>query len=160
MNWSKKKKKQKKKILQGSNKNTPGPAYERRNYLIINAIFAGIIIIIFLYSGIISPEKNSYPIVCIHEQITGEPCPSCGLSRSFSYIIRGNLEAAERLNEYGLRIFLFFVFHLLMRISNIVYLLRKPFYVRQLAILDSVVAFITFMLAFRQFFIYYLKLLF
>ncbi|MFO7853284.1 MAG: DUF2752 domain-containing protein [Bacteroidota bacterium] len=158
MNWSRKK--QKRKILQGNNKNTPVPANERRNYLIINAIFAGIIVIIFIYSGIISPEKNSYPIVCIHEQITGEPCPSCGLSRSFSYIIRGDLDAAERFNEYGIRIFLFFAFHLLMRISNIVYLLRKPLYVRQLAILDSVLAIITFILAFRQFFIYYLKLLF
>lgn len=132
---------------------------QRQTYLAINAIFAGIIILVFIYSGFFRPEKNNFPVECIHEKITGEPCPSCGLSRSFSYIIRGDLSTAASYNEYGLRVFLFFLFHLVMRISNIVYILREPVYLRELTIIDPVIAIITFILAFRQFFVYYFQIL-
>jgi len=158
LNW--KRKELKKKIQQGKNNTTPGPSNEKNTYLVINVIFAGIIILVFIYSGFFCPEKNDYPIECIHERITGEPCPSCGLSRSFSYIIRGDISKAASYNEYGLRVFLFFLFQLVMRLSNIVYILRKPIHIRELTIVDSAIAIITFILAFRQFFVYYLQLLF
>ena len=60
-------------------------------YLIINIFFAGVIMLIFAYSGIFSPEKDNYPITCLHEQLTGKPCVSCGLSHSFSLIVRGRI---------------------------------------------------------------------
>lgn len=158
LNWSRTQ--QQKEILQGKNKNTPGPSNEKNTYLAINAIFAGIIILVFIYSGFFCPEKNDYPLECIHEKITGQPCPSCGLSRSFSFIMRGDISTAASYNEYGLRVFLFFLFQLVMRLSNIVYILRKPVHLKELTIIDSSIAIITFILAFRQFFVYYLKLLF
>lgn len=158
LNWSRTQ--QQKEILQGKNNNTPGPSNEKNTYLAINAIFAGIIILVFIYSGFFSPEKNNYPLECIHEKITGQPCPSCGLSRSFSFIMRGDISTAASYNEYGLRVFLFFLFHLVMRLSNIVYILRKPVHLKELTIIDSSIAIITFILAFRQFFVYYLQLLF
>lgn len=63
-------------------------------------------------------------------------------------------------NRYGMRIFLFFLFHLLMRLSNIVIIMRRKMYIRQLIIADSSIAIITFILAFGQFFSYYLKIFF
>ena len=42
-------------------------------------IFAGVILLIFAYSGIFSPDKDNYPVTCIHEKLTGLPCVSCGL---------------------------------------------------------------------------------
>ena len=86
-------------------------------YLIINIIFAGVILLIFLYSGFFSPEKDSYPVICIHEKITGEPCVSCGLSHSFSLIVRGRIDEAYKWNQYGMRIFLFFALQLVMRVA-------------------------------------------
>jgi hypothetical protein len=86
-------------------------------YLIINIVFAGVILLVLAYSGIFSPDKNNYPVTCIHEKLTGLPCFSCGLSHSFSLILRGRVEEAYRWNIYGMRIFLFFVSQLLMRIS-------------------------------------------
>jgi len=130
----------------------------RNAYQLINLIFAGIIILIFIYSGFFSPGENNYPVKCIHEQIIGQPCPSCGLSRSFSSIMRGDISTAEMYNKYGMRIFLFFLFHLVMRLSNIVYLLRKPSQINKLIVIDSSLAIITFALAFRQFFTFYFKL--
>ena len=158
MNWSRTQ--QQKEILQGKNKNTTGPSNEKNTYLAINAIFAGIIILVFIYSGFFCPEKNNYPLECIHEKITGQPCPSCGLSRSFSFIMRGDISTAASYNKYGLRVFLFFLFHLVMRLSNIVYIIRKPVHLKELTIIDSSIAIITFILAFGQFFVYYLQLLF
>ncbi|HEN20669.1 MAG TPA: DUF2752 domain-containing protein [Desulfobacteraceae bacterium] len=159
MNW-KKKKQQKRRTPPARRNNSTGPADNRDTCLAINIIFAAVILFVFVYSGLFRPEKNNYPLECVHEMITGEPCPSCGLSRSFSYIIRGDIAAAEMQNVYGMRVFLFFLFQLVMRLSNIVYLLRKPIYLKELTLADSLIAIITFMLAFRQFFFYYLEMLF
>ena len=85
-------------------------------YLIINIVFAGVIVLIMAYSGFFSPDKNNYPVVCIHEKLTGEPCVSCGLSHSMSLILRGRIEEAYDWNIYGMRVFLFFAAQLFMRI--------------------------------------------
>jgi hypothetical protein len=93
------------------------PAAARRAYLAVNVIFAGVILLIMGYSGFYSPDENNYPVVCVHEKITGEPCPSCGLSHAFSLIIRGRVDEALQLNSASLRVFLFFVLQLIMRIA-------------------------------------------
>ena len=85
-------------------------------YLIINFVFTGVILIVMVYSGIFSPDKNNYPIICMHEKLTGLPCFSCGMSHSFSLIIRGRIEEAYQWNIYGMRVFVFFASQLLMRI--------------------------------------------
>ncbi len=152
-------KRSRKRTVPGS-RSEPGKPYSHRSYLLINAVFAGIIILVFVYSAFFSPERNDYPVQCIHEQVSGEPCPSCGLSRSFSYILQGDLESAAMANRYGMRIFLFFLFHLLMRLSNIMIIMRRKTYINQLVIADSSIAIVTFILAFGQFFSYYLKIFF
>ena len=93
-------------------------------YLIMNIIFAGVIILIIAYSGIFSPDQNNYPVVCIHERITGEPCFSCGLSHSFSLIVRGRIDEAYEWNIYGMRVFIFFISQLIMRIVFSLYYLK------------------------------------
>jgi hypothetical protein len=90
--------------------------HARRAYFTLNAIFTGVILLIMGYSFLFSPEEDSYPVVCIHEKITGEPCPSCGMSHAFSLIVRGRIDEALQWNSYSLRIFLFFVVQLVMRI--------------------------------------------
>jgi hypothetical protein len=93
------------------------PTAARRAYLAVNVILAGVILLIMGYSGFYSPDENNYPVVCVHERITGEPCPSCGLSHAFSLIIRGRVDEALQLNSASLRVFLFFVLQLIMRIA-------------------------------------------
>lgn len=86
-----------------------------QSYLISNIIFAGVILLIMGYSLIFSPAGDTYPIVCVHEKITGQPCPSCGMSHAFSLIIRGRLAEAETWNKYAMPLFIFFVVQLFMR---------------------------------------------
>ena len=120
-------------------------------YLLINLIFAGVILLVIAYSGIFSPDKNNYPVVCIHEKLTGQPCVSCGLSHSFSLIVRGRFHEAYEWNIYGFRIFLFFFSELILRIVFSVIYLKNPDTRRELVLLDSIVSGLIFLIAFWPF---------
>jgi hypothetical protein len=120
-------------------------------YLILNVFFAGVIILIIAYSGFFSPDQNNYPVVCIHEKITGEPCFSCGLSHSFSLIVRGRIHEAYEWNIYGMRVFLFFVSQLIMRIVFSLYYIRLASSRKQLIIVDSLGSGLIFLLTFWPF---------
>ena len=84
-------------------------------YLKVNIILGGVIILIMIYSLLFSPDKNDYPIACIHEVITGQECVSCGLSHSFSLILQGRIDEANQWNSNGMRVFFFFGAQLFLR---------------------------------------------
>ena len=125
--------------------------FRKEPYLIINIFFTGVILLIFAYSGFFSPEKNNYPVVCIHEKLTGQPCVSCGLSHSFSLIVRGRVEEAYQWNHYGLRIFLFFAAQLLLRITFSIFYIKYHDVRRKLIIVDCIGSGIIFLAAFWPF---------
>lgn len=125
--------------------------FSNEPYIILNITFAGLIILIIAYSFIFSPDKNNYPVICIHEKITGRPCISCGLSHSFSLIVRGRIHEAYEWNVYGMRVFLFFVSQLVLRIVFSVYYLKYPVTGKQLIIIDSIGSGIMFLLTFWPF---------
>jgi len=120
-------------------------------YLIINIFFAGVIMLIIAYSGIFSPEKDNYPVICIHEKLTGIPCFSCGLSHSFSLIVRGEIKEAYEWNIYGMRVFLFFVSQLILRFAFSLFYIRYADTRKHLIITDSVGSGIIFFIAFWPF---------
>jgi hypothetical protein len=120
-------------------------------YLVINMILAGVILLIFAYSGFFSPEKNNYPVVCIHEKLTGLPCVSCGLSHSFSLIVRGRVEEAYHWNRFGMRIFLFFAAQLALRVVFSIFYMKYPDTRKQLIIVDCIGSGIIFFIAFWPF---------
>jgi hypothetical protein len=120
-------------------------------YLLINLIFAGVILLIFAYSGIFSPDRDNYPVTCIHEKVTGEPCVSCGLSHSFSLIVRGRVDEAYQWNPNGMRIFLFFAAQLVLRATFSMFYLKYPDTRKQLIIVDCIGSGIMFLVAFWPF---------
>lgn len=120
-------------------------------YILINIIFAGVILLIIAYSGIFSAEKDNYPITCIHEKLTGEPCFSCGLSHSFSLIMRGRFAEAYQWNLYGMQVFLFFASQLILRISFSVFYMKYPENRQQLIITDCIGSGVLFLIAFQPF---------
>ncbi len=120
-------------------------------YLLINLIFAGVILLVMVYSGIFSPVQNNYPGVCLHERITGEPCISCGLSHSFSLIIRGRLSESYSWNVYGLQVFLFFSSQFIMRLVYSFYYMKDQEMRHQLIIFDIAGSLVLFIIAFMPF---------
>ena len=125
--------------------------FRNEPYLIINTFFAGVIVVIIIYSGIFSPYKNNYPVVCLHERITGEPCFSCGLSHSFSLILRGQIEEAYKWNIFGMRVFIFFVSQLIMRVVFSAYYLRTKEFRKELLLFDSTGSVLLFIITFWPF---------
>jgi len=125
--------------------------FRNQPYLIINIILAGVVIFVFAYSGFFSPVKDNYPVVCIHEKLTGEPCVSCGLSHSFSLIMRGRISEAYEWNAYGLRVFIFFAGQLLMRIVFSIFYMKYPGSGKYLIVYDSVVSAMFFLVSFLPF---------
>jgi hypothetical protein len=120
-------------------------------YLLINSILTGVVLLVFAYSGFFSPEKDNYPVVCIHEKLTGEPCVSCGLSHSFSLVLRGRISEAYDWNIYGLRVFIFFAAQLLMRIVFSIFYLKFPDTSKQLITYDIIISVVLFLVTFLPF---------
>ncbi len=120
-------------------------------YLSVNLALAGVLLFVFFYSAFFSPEKDNYPVVCIHEKLTGEPCASCGLSHSFSLILQGRITEAYKWNSNGMRVFIFFSAQMIMRIVFSVFYLKYPETVRQLIIYDTIASLTLFLIAFMPF---------
>ena len=87
------------------------------SYQVINIIFAGIIILIFIYSGIFSAQEENHPISSSSQILFDKETPSTGLSRAFSEIVRLNFEKAKEYNPHSLKVFMFFFAQFFMRIG-------------------------------------------
>jgi hypothetical protein len=120
-------------------------------YLKINLSLAIIIVLVLGYFAVFSPSGNNYPVSCIHERITGKPCPSCGLSHSLSLILRGNILQAYDWNPYGVRVFIFFISQLMMRVVFSIYYLSDRESGKQLIIFDITGSVIIFLITFIPF---------
>ena len=114
--------------------------FPKHPYHSINLSFAGIIFLIFLYSGIFSVEKNNHPIKSACETIIGKPCKSTGLSRAFSEIVRLRFESAKKYNPYSLKIFTFFLIQFLLRFFVSLLIIKLPQYTYLIIPLDAILA--------------------
>jgi hypothetical protein len=122
----------------------------RRNYKILNYVFAGIILAIFFYSALFSPTEKNYPIKCIHKELLGAPCPSCGLSRGFSAIMHFDLDLAKQIQPNTIAIFTFFLIQLLLRISFIILIRWQNVSLKALTSIDIVLSSLLFFWFFRH----------
>ena len=127
------------------------PGQSGNQYLLLNLIFAGVILLIMGYSLFYSPDEERYPVTCVHEKLTGEPCPSCGLSHAFSLIVRGRIDEALEWNSHSVRVFLFFAVQLLMRAGLAAAALKPVKKLRQVAVADAVVSSVMALTAFWPF---------
>ncbi|MFW5944787.1 MAG: hypothetical protein ACOCTU_05950 [Bacteroidota bacterium] len=84
------------------------------SYQVVNLVFAGIVIGMFVYSGIFHSGGN-YPVPSQYKLITGERTQSTGLSRGFSEMVRLNIRKAKDYNENSGKVFAFFLLQMLMR---------------------------------------------
>ncbi len=111
-------------------------------YLIINVIFAVVILLIFIYS-LIFATSGVYPIQSSCIDLNNPFCISRGLSRAFSQILLGNFEKARELNSHSLLVFLFLFTQIILRvILSVVYSIYKNKLIIRIDILLSLVLFI------------------
>jgi len=123
---------------------------DKRSYLLVNFIFAGIILIIFVYSGIYSPDKNDHPVKCIHEELLGSKCPTCGMSRGFSAIVRFRFIDAVEFQRNSIPVFLFFALQLLMRLLAIILVRKSNIALNLITNVDITLSLLLFLITFRN----------
>ena len=130
----------------------------------MNIIFAGFLLAIFVYSGILDPQKDNYPIKCIHTQLLGSKCPTCGMSHGFSAILRGNINEALKFQPNSLPVFNFMAIQLLMRLLLIFLIIKTDISISYLANTDITLTLLLFLfffknLIFQTFYIFYKMIL-
>ena len=64
---------------------------------------------VFVASFILPLSDGDYFTICAFKNVTGLPCPGCGLTHSFCSLVRGHLERALDYNVLGPPVFLCFV---------------------------------------------------
>jgi len=115
----------------------------------INLILAGIILSVFVYSGVFSPEKANHPIPSGYTLLTGETTKSTGLSRAFSAIMQLEFNKALRYNKESLKVFSFFIVQLFFRfLFTLIYARWKN---RRLITTDIILSVLLFIYCFEGF---------
>ncbi len=120
-----------------------------RPYYIVNLSLAGIIMMMFIYSGLFSMKEDNHPVPSFYEKITDEPAPSSGLSRAFSEIVRGNLDAARGYNRDSLLIFSFFLIQFIQRILVSLLLYKRIPRTQYLVSADLSISILLFLFCFK-----------
>jgi len=121
-------------------------------YKMINVIFASIILAIFIYSAIFSPDKSNYLFQSESRLFLDQDTLSTGLSRSFSSIVRFNFTDARKYNAFGIQIFMFFIIQLFLRIFFLLaYSSLKDLGLNIVITIDSIISGSLFILFFMPF---------
>lgn len=123
---------------------------EKRSYLLINYVFAGIIFAIFTYSALYSPDKNDHPVKCIHEELLGSKCPTCGMSRGFSAIVRLRISDAVEFQRNSIPVFLFFALQLLMRLLSVILVEKSAIQLKIITNVDITFSLLLFLITFKN----------
>ena len=129
------------------------PTFLQHPYVKINLIFAGIILGIFVYSGIFSAQKSNHPIPSGYKLVTGENTQSTGLSRAFSEIVRLRFNQARSYNPESIRVFSFFLVQFLLRGLFSLWYVKKT--QKWIILTDSIFSTFLFLWLFRNFFLFW-----
>jgi len=120
----------------------------RESYQILHLIMAGIIVMIFIYSGIFSPQHGGYPIPSQYELTQDGATASTGMSRAFSSIVRLDFEQARAYNENSPEVFGFFFVQFWMRV--LFFLLYARFHHKRVIAADIGLSLVLFLWCFKD----------
>jgi Protein of unknown function (DUF2752) len=108
--------------------NTSEPSTGEPSKRLAVFVLAGLSVV-FLASVLFKPSAGDYFTVCGFKNLTGLPCPGCGLTHSFCALGKGDITAAFGFNLLGPALFLVLV---LMWIRSASVLLNKSSVVQRL----------------------------
>jgi hypothetical protein len=119
-------------------------------YILVNGILMIVLLGILSYSALFSAACNNYPIHSSLENLKKSNEISSGLSHSLSELMRGRIDSAREYNEYGPRIFLFFLVQVFMR-PFFLFLYLRNHHAMTWIYLDAGTSIVLFLIAFWPF---------
>jgi hypothetical protein len=132
----------------------------RDNYFLVNLSFLVIILAVFGYALFFGTSGRIHPLPSGSALFTGKPSVSTGLSRSFSALMRFDAERARMYNRHGIRIFLFFLIQLAMRIGALVFCLHAEAGKKQNRVhVDILLSALLFVISFWPFLTAFVKMI-
>ncbi len=114
------------------------------SYIKINAIIAGVLLLITGYSVFFALTGLNPPV----KPTFGFNTASTGLSRAFVQICKGNFNQATILNKFAIPIFIFFTSSVLLRLTTIVLLFNNRFGKNLVLFTDILLTLLLFLWAF------------
>src|SRR5262245_33544514 len=60
-----------------------------------------VLLVVFLASVFYQPRSGNYFTICAFKNLTGLPCPGCGLTHSFCALAKGDIGGAFLFNALG-----------------------------------------------------------
>jgi len=117
--------------------------YKYVNILLLTFLFIAILIPFFIK---LPNDSSTVKFIklpeCFVKKETGKLCPSCGLTRSITYIYRGDWSKSKTFHPYGFIFFIWLIFQLLIRILLI-------FKISNLIVFLDLTQLLLFMIIFR-----------
>jgi len=80
--------------------------WRSRNRLYKLLLFLCLVGYAWLLFNFLTIDNNSIPVFCFFKNLTGYPCPSCGVTRSVAQLFQGNFVEAIYMNPLGLIVFM------------------------------------------------------
>jgi hypothetical protein len=125
-------------------------------YFNITAVLCIILIIITLYA--FSLAENQQFITCSHKAIFGKPCITCGSTRAFGYIFKGQFSLAEKFNYFAIKLFWLLIIQLILRTIFIIDCYSNWLNIKYLIIIDILFSLVLFCNTFYEVIVNTLKL--
>ena len=111
-------------------------------YRIINIILAGVLIVIFSYSGFFVSYFSKYGVSCAFRSQTGLDCATCGFTRDFNiFLTKGDF--GNPFNQFSSSVFVFLVIQFFLRFGIMILNLDIKF--KQLYLVDAIFSVVYFL---------------
>ena len=91
----------------------------RRTYRIVNWVIFGLMLYLLALPFLSPPLEKCFPSVwgvCPYRELSGEPCPLCGMTRAVGAVLRGDFHRAVSLNPLSIFAVLFILSEVIFRV--------------------------------------------
>jgi hypothetical protein len=120
---------------------------DKKHYAIFNFLILSVCLFIMVYAYFFA--NNGSGVSCIYQKYLGKPCITCGTTRSFQLILKGQFNKAYTLNSYGVWLFVFFASQIIFRIIALINPYKKISFKKWLWV-DVAFTIVLFLLSFGK----------